>query len=72
MMKDFLGKEISIADEVIYMHQHYMELCKGVVVDFTPKKVRIKQLPVKKWQNETTLRDSKTIVVVGHNSPEVE
>lgn len=40
-MKDFLGKQLDIGDEVVLTAPLYRHLVKAKVVSFTPKKVRV-------------------------------
>ena len=44
-MKDYLGVELEIGDEVIYHSQHYRCFHKGRVVRWTPKMVIIDVTP---------------------------
>lgn len=37
-MKDFLGNELNVGDEVVFSLQLHRRLCKGVVVSFTKSK----------------------------------
>ena len=40
-MKDFFGQELKVGDYIAFARPHYRELTKGVVVAFTPQKVRV-------------------------------
>lgn len=41
-MKDFLGQELQIGDEVIFSPKHYKySLVIGKIVAFTPQKIRV-------------------------------
>ena len=40
-MKDFLGKQLDIGDEVVLTAPQYRHLVKAKVIAFTPKKVRV-------------------------------
>lgn len=41
-MKDFLGNELEIGDEVIFSPKHYKySLVIGKITAFTPKKIRV-------------------------------
>ena len=40
-MKDFLGKQLDVGDEVVLTAPQYRHLVKAKVVAFTPKKVRV-------------------------------
>lgn len=41
-MKDYLGREVSIGDIVVFNEPYYKGLVSGQIVRFTPKGVRIK------------------------------
>ena len=41
-MKDFLGKEVQVGDEVVIIEPHYHDLIRGSIVKFTPKGVKVK------------------------------
>ena len=41
MIKDFLGNEITIGDEVVYMEIRYRTLKRGFIASISPKKLRI-------------------------------
>ena len=43
-MKDFLGKELELHDEVVFTAPSYRHLVKGKIIAFTPKKVRIEYI----------------------------
>ena len=34
-MKDFLGNELAIGDEVVFSSQIHRKLCKGIIASFT-------------------------------------
>ena len=38
---DFLGQPLSVGDIVVFPAPQYRHLVKGIVIGFTPKKVRI-------------------------------
>lgn len=40
-MKDFLGNDLEIGDEVVFMFLTYRSLGKGRIVKFTPKTILI-------------------------------
>lgn len=40
-MKDYLGNELKIGDEVIATNIHFADLIIGKIIRFTPKKVEI-------------------------------
>jgi hypothetical protein len=40
-MRDFLGNELEIGDEVIGVLPNYREFVRGFVIAFTPQRVRI-------------------------------
>lgn len=40
-MKDFLGKELNIDDEVVLTAPQYRFFVKAKIIAFTPKKVRV-------------------------------
>lgn len=40
-MKDFLGNQLDIGDEVVLTAPQYRHLVKAKVIAFTPKKVRV-------------------------------
>lgn len=40
-MKDFIGNELQIGDRVAYARNPYSNLMQGIVVEFTPKKIRV-------------------------------
>lgn len=41
-MKDFLGQELQIGDEVIFSPKHYKyTLVTGTIIKFTPQKIRV-------------------------------
>jgi hypothetical protein len=41
MAKDFLGRELEIGDEVVFMQIHYRGLMKGTIKKLSPKKATI-------------------------------
>lgn len=41
IMKDYFGNELAIDDIVAFCRPNYRELCKGKIVQFTPKQVRV-------------------------------
>ena len=43
-MKDFLGKEINIGDQVVLTAPRYRHFVKATVIAFTPKQVRVEFL----------------------------
>ena len=51
--KDFLGKEINIGDEVVFMRQGYRELIRGVIFHETPKTISIYDIDERGWRRET-------------------
>jgi hypothetical protein len=40
-MKDLLGNELNIGDEVLFVRQNYRDFLRGGIVAFTPKFVRV-------------------------------
>lgn len=38
-MRDFLGKELRVGDECVYVRLSYRELTRGSIVKLTPKMV---------------------------------
>ncbi len=58
--KDCLGNELYVGDKVIASHMHYADLLIGEIVEFTPKKARIRyvrsQYPLRR--PETQLKES--------------
>ena len=40
-MKDFLGKQLDVGDDVVLTAPQYRHLVKARVIAFTPKKVRV-------------------------------
>lgn len=38
---DFVGQDIGIGDQVIFVHGQYVEMHRGTVEGFTPQKVKI-------------------------------
>jgi len=38
---DFLGAELNVGDEVVFISRGYRDFSRGTVVSFTPQKVRI-------------------------------
>lgn len=48
-MIDFLGKEVNVGDEVVAMvrrGERSKELIRGLVIDITPKRVKVYQLDI--------------------------
>ena len=41
-MRDFLGRELSLDDYVIFQKQSYRGYSLGKIIKFTPQKVRVK------------------------------
>lgn len=62
-MKDCCGNELHVGDKVVASHMHYADLLIGEIIEFTPKKARIRyvrsQYPLKK--PETQLKESYQI-----------
>lgn len=44
-MKDFLGRELAVGDEVVYLQQYRTSsaLIKAIVIDFTPCQVNLRR-----------------------------
>lgn len=40
--RDFLGRELTLGDYVMFMKQNYREFGMGKIIKFTPQKVRVK------------------------------
>ena len=40
-MKDFLGNDLEVGDEVVFMFLKYRSLGKGVIIKITPKTILI-------------------------------
>lgn len=40
-MKDFLGKELSVGDYVIFTRPRYRDLTTGKVIKFTPQNIKV-------------------------------
>jgi hypothetical protein len=40
-MKDFVGQELGLNDQVAFTAPQYRHLCKGTIIAFTKTKVRI-------------------------------
>lgn len=53
-MKDFLGNELEVGDEVVFMQINYRSLVKGVVDRFTPQKVWI-------WHEKLNIGGKETL-----------
>lgn len=65
--KDFLGKELVIGDEVLFVYQAYsgaaLELKPGKVIGFTPQRVRLK---IDVYYRPKILVSSDKIVKIKH------
>lgn len=60
MAKDYLGKEINIGDSVVYMKTNYREFKTGIIVDITPKQVKIMPL-----RGDVEKREHHNVVKIG-------
>lgn len=40
-MKDYLGNELEVGDQVVFVRLNYRDLMKGTIIKLTPKMVRI-------------------------------
>ena len=62
-MKDCCGNELHVGDKIVASDMHYADLLIGEIIEFTPKKARIRyvrsQYPLKK--PETQLKESYQI-----------
>lgn len=65
-MKDIFNRELQLGDYVVYPLQHYRGLGCGVVIQFTPKQIRIQLLGKEKG---TLLQSSGCLCKV--DGPEV-
>lgn len=57
-MKDFLKNELNLNDDVVLMIPNYRGLVKGIIIAFTPKKVRVQ------YQNTWNFASPQTFVVL--------
>lgn len=39
--KDFLGNELKVGDNIVFIHRRYQELRKGVILKLNPKQATI-------------------------------
>lgn len=46
-MKDFFGQDLQIGDEVAFVLPFNRQMGGGVIIDFTPKNIRLAYLPQK-------------------------
>ena len=61
-MRDYLGNELEIGDEVIGVLPNYREFVRGFVIAFTPQRVRIQFQ--KGISGRTLLQDPSQLIVV--------
>lgn len=61
-MKDFLGNELKVGDEVACIQLGYKNLVRGTVVKLTPQAMRV-NWGGKPWQ-EATLRYSDQVIKI--------
>ena len=61
-MRDYLGNELEIGDEVIGVLPNYREFVRGFVIAFTPQKVRIEY----RWglSRNLLLQDPSQLIIV--------
>lgn len=66
VFRDFQGDVLSIGDEVIFPTPQYRGLCKGKIIAFTPKQIRISYLNTWNYGNpgleKTYLTSSQEVV----------
>lgn len=65
--KDFLGNELSLGDEVVFVQQNYRNYLRGHIVAFTPKNVRVSFIGDSRYPssiNEILQQDSQLIKVM--------
>lgn len=53
MVKDFVGKELNIGDEVVFMMRNYRSLLKGTIIKLTPKNAVIKHEKDSNYSEQT-------------------
>jgi len=66
-MKDYLGNEIEIGDNVVAIMPDYRMFVKGVVYQFTPQKVRIEyyyNFSGNKQSSRTILQEPDQIICI--------
>lgn len=51
--RDFLGNELKVGDDVVFMLIGYRDLRRGTIVKMTPKKCRIKHSQTSMYHMET-------------------
>lgn len=52
-MKDFLGNELQVGDNVVFVQLGYRNLCKGVISKMTPKTIMITHTMTNTCSTET-------------------
>jgi len=63
--KDFLGNELTIGDQVIYMERGYRELDIGTIVKLTKCKVMVQpRITTTGWQRSVLTQDKKNVVKI--------
>lgn len=65
-MKDFLGKELKVGDEIVYMSTGYQSFHKGEIVKLTNKRIaieRLRDVPKPSWE-DPTYRHPSTVVKI--------
>lgn len=60
---DFLGNEIEVGDQVVFMQLKYRNLMKGEVVKITDQKVKIKHEPTNTFRTHT-MQDFNQVVKI--------
>ncbi len=43
-MRDVLGKELAVGDDVVYTHGRFSDIHQGIVIGFTPQRVKVRSL----------------------------
>jgi hypothetical protein len=62
-MKDFLGNELKIGDEVVFVQLHYRNLLRGTIKNMTAKTILISHKATNNYQMETKQSPDQVIKI---------
>jgi hypothetical protein len=63
-MTDFLGKELQIGDEVVFMQLKYRNLLRGKIIAMSKIKIQIKHAPDNWGKTETRQDGAQTVKIL--------
>lgn len=67
-MKDYLGNELGLGDEVVFVQRGYRNFWRGIITKMTPKTILITHARANIGGTETKQTPEQVIKVVGSSS----